>query len=191
MADFNDEINNAFQTLKNGGVILYPTDTVWGIGCDSTNPEAVDEIFKIKKREASKSLIILVNNDSMLNRFVYTIPGIAWDIIDLAEKPTTIIYPKAQKTIAKNVTAEDGSIAARMVKDEFCDKLLQRFGKPIVSTSANLSGKSFPESFDAIDEEIKTAVDYVVKIRQTENTIIKPSSIIKLGPHGEVEIIRK
>lgn len=185
-----EDIQKALDTLKNGGVILYPTDTIWGLGCDATNPEAVQKIYDIKKRAEAKSLISLISTDAQLNRFVRDIPEVAWDLIDCATEPTTIIYPKAVK-IADNATAEDGSVAIRMTQDEFCKQLIHKFNKPIISTSANISSQPSPNIFSDITEEVINAVDYVVNWRQEDDKNPKPSSIIKLGVNGEIKIIRK
>lgn len=184
-----EEINKCIEILKVDGLILYPTDTVWGVGCDATNEEAVKKIYKLKQREDSKSLIVLVANDAMLQKFVVEITDLAWDIIDIAEKPTTIIYPKA-KNFAKNLIAKNGSIAIRMVKEGFCNQLIQKFNKPIVSTSANVSNNATPKNFQEIANEIKAGVDFVVNQKfDTGNHL--PSSIIQLGLAGEIKIIRK
>jgi len=183
------EINKCIEVLDKGGIILYPTDTVWGIGCDATNQEAVDKIFELKKRSDSKSLIVLVNNDAMLNKHVQEVPEIAWDLIDLSTKPTTIVYPQA-RNLAKNVYAEDGSIAIRMIKTDFCNQLLYKFRKPIVSTSANISGSVTPKNFQSIVNEVKSQVDYIVN-EQFDVGIKSASSIIKIEMNGEIKIIRK
>ena len=183
------EINKCIEVLKWGGIILYPTDTVWGIGCDATFEEAVKKIFDLKQREDAKSMIVIVSNDSMLQKHVKEVPDLAWDIIDLATKPTTIIYPNA-KQLAKNVVATDGSVGIRMVKEGFANQLVQKFGKPIISTSANISGKSMPANFSEISNEIKSGVDYVVNAAFDKGNH-QPSSIIKLGLKGEIEVVRK
>lgn len=185
-----EEIKKCLEVLKNGGTILYPTDTIWGIGCDATNPKAVRKIYRIKKRMESKSLIILVENEARLENHSTTIPEIAWDLLRSVNTPLTIIYPDACN-LAKNVIAEDGSIAIRIVKNVFCSELIRCFGKPIVSTSANVSGQIAPLMFKGITEEIKQQVDYVVNLYQDVLTDVKPSTIIKLNASGEFEIIRK
>jgi len=184
-----EEINKCIEVLKSGGIILYPTDTVWGLGCDATNEEAVEKIFKLKQRADAKSLIILVCNDAMLNKHVKEVPELAWDIIDLAQKPTTVIYPQANN-LAKKVVANDNSIAIRMIKNEFCNQLIYRFRKPIVSTSANISNSPTPLSFNEISDEIINGVDYVVN-QEFDSGNGKPSSLMKLGINGEIEILRK
>ena len=184
------EVKKAIEVLRAGGTILYPTDTIWGIGCDATNEKAVEKIYAIKKREESKSLIVLVSDDGMLNRFVKDIPAQAWDLIEVSDTPLTIIYDGA-RGLAKNVLADDGSIGVRMVRDEFCQRLIHKFGKPIVSTSANVSGEPAPFLYDEISGEIKSKVDYSVNWRQNDFNKSKPSSIIKLKSNGEFQIIRK
>jgi L-threonylcarbamoyladenylate synthase len=185
----NQDILNSIKVLKNGGTILYPTDTVWGIGCDATNYAAVDKVFKIKLRDDSKALIVLVNSIEMLERYVDVIPEIALQLIEVADKPLTIIYPRAVN-IAENIISEDGSIGIRIVNEPFCNELIKKLNKPIVSTSANISGKPAPEFFSKIDKEIIEKVDYVVKYRQNEAKVAKPSSIIKVGLKGEIKILR-
>ena len=187
---FNPDIENAVRVLRNGGVILYPTDTIWGIGCDATNAEAVEKIFTLKKRKEEKSLIILLDEIEKLHDYVEQIPEHALPLIEYSENPLTIIYPKAIN-LAKNVPAADGSIAIRITKDKFCRELISSFGKPMVSTSANISGGLPPKNFSEISDEIKTSVDYVVQHRQNENKIQKPSTIIRLGLKGEIEFIRR
>jgi L-threonylcarbamoyladenylate synthase len=176
--------------LKSGGTILYPTDTIWGIGCDATNPKAVRKIYRIKKRIESKNLIVLVEDEERLKKHAGSIPDIAWDLIRSIDTPLTIIYPDG-RNLAKNVIAEDGSIAIRIVKNEFCTRLISRFGKPVVSTSANISGQAAPLMFKLISDEIKNEVDYVVNLYQNVLREVKPSTIIKLDVSGEFEIIRK
>lgn len=185
-----EEVQKAAETLRAGGIILYPTDTIWGIGCDATNPDAVARIYAIKKRKESKSMIVLVHNDSMLNNHIKEVPSNAWDIIDYSEKPTTIIYEDPSR-VAGNLLAEDGSLGVRMIRDQFCQQLIGRFGKPIVSTSANISGTPFNGSFQDIDPSILKEVDYVVNLRQQERLKATPSSIIKINLDGTFKIIRK
>jgi L-threonylcarbamoyladenylate synthase len=185
-----NDIKNAVDVLKSGGVILYPTDTIWGIGCDATNPEAVARIYQIKKREDSKSMLVLMENPALLERYVNDVPEVAWDLVEISTTPLTVIYPGA-KNMAANLIAEDGSIGIRFTKEEFTAKLLQRFRRPIVSTSANISGQKSPACFDEISEEIKSQVDYIVKYRQDDINPAQPSSIIKLWPGGRIDIIRR
>ena len=186
----HDDIKKALEVLKNGGIILYPTDTIWGIGCDATNVEAVRRIYQIKKREDSKSMLVLMENPALLDRYVEEVPEIAWDLIEITTTPLTVIYPGA-KNLAKNLIAEDGSIGIRFTKEVFTTQLLQRFRRPLVSTSANISGEKSPAFFDEISEEVKAAVDYIVEFRQDNHTPSSPSSIIKLGAGGRIDIIRK
>ncbi len=183
------EIRNCIDVLRKGGTILYPTDTVWGIGCDATNAKAVQKVFKIKKRMESKSLIVLLDRKERLSGYISSIPAIALDLLDSVDTPLTIIYPNAQN-LAKNIIASDGTIAIRLTRFEFCYKLIRMFGKPIVSTSANISGQSAPLIFKRISEEIVSQVDYVVKIGHEEIRKTKPSTIIKLKSNDEFEIIR-
>lgn len=185
-----NDIKESLKILKNGGVILYPTDTVWGIGCDATNTEAVQRIYRIKKREDTKSMLVLMENQALLDRYVGNIPEIAWDLAEISTKPLTIIYPDA-KNLAYNLIAQDGSIGIRFTKEIFTSSLLKQFRKPLVSTSANISGEKSPACFRDISEEIKHQVDYIVEYRQEETTPACPSSIIKLGHGGQIEIIRK
>ncbi|MCK3683816.1 L-threonylcarbamoyladenylate synthase [Maribellus sp. YY47] len=185
-----EDIKKALEVLKSGGIILYPTDTIWGIGCDATNPEAVKRIYELKKREDSKSMLVLMENPALLDRYVSEVPEVAWDLVEISTTPLTVIYPQA-KNLASNLIAADGSIGIRFTKEAFTSQLLQRFRRPLVSTSANISGEKSPAFFDEISEEIKNAVDYIVEYRQDDRTPSKPSSIIKLGPGGQIEIIRK
>lgn len=185
----NEEINKALQVLKNGGLILYPTDTVWGIGCDATNPEAVKKVYALKQREDSKALICLVADDRMLKKYVKKVPEVALNIIDVTNKPTTIIYDDAQN-LASNLIAEDGTIAIRIPDDEFCFQLCRKLNGAIVSTSANISGFPTPNSYKEIQQEVLKGVDYVVNLHH-EKICSKPSSIIKLSNNGVVKIIRE
>ena len=184
-----EEIQQALATLREGGLILYPTDTVWGIGCDASNPEAVKKVYDLKNRADSKALITLVGSEVMLERTVVNMPDITWDLIDAAEKPLTIIYQEV-KGIAQNAIAEDGSCAIRLPKDNFCQQLVKRLGKPLISTSANTSGTPTPQSFQEIETCILSGVDYVVNLRQQVESKNSPSSIILLKNNGEIKIIR-
>ncbi|MCX6247796.1 MAG: L-threonylcarbamoyladenylate synthase [Bacteroidetes bacterium] len=184
------EIQNCVDVLKKEGTILYPTDTIWGIGCDATSQKAVAKIYKLKKRVESKSLIILLADMEDISNYVKTIPDIAWDLMKNVDRPLTIIYPNAQN-LAKNVIAEDHSIAIRIVKNEFCISLIREFGKPIVSSSANISGEPAPLVFKCVSKEILDHVDYVVKMYQEVLQEVKPSRIIKLKENGEFLIIRQ
>lgn len=185
------DIKQALTVLYNGGIILYPTDTIWGLGCDATNPQAVDSIFKIKQRTDSKSLIVLLSNINSINRYIDSPPQVALDIIEMATKPTTIIFCGA-KNIAQNaINKADNTIAIRIPNDPFCQKLLMQFRKPIISTSANISGQPAPENFAQITSQITQNVDYIVKHRQNEPAKAKPSSIIKINNDNTFTIIRQ
>lgn len=189
-SDFSVDLTKALEVLRNGGVILYPTDTVWGIGGDATNAEAVKRIYEIKQREDSKSMLVLMENPNLLNSYIDEVPEIAWDLIEMTDKPLTIIYSGA-KNLAPNLIASDGSIGIRITNEAFTQKLIQRLRKPLVSTSANISGQKTPQNFDEITEEILNAVDYIVEYRRDDIKKYAPSSIIKLGKGGQIEIIRK
>ncbi len=184
-----EEINNCIQTLKKGKLILYPTDTVWGIGCDATNPDAVKKVYALKERLDSKAFICLVSNQAMLERYVKTVPDVAYDIMDLATKPTTIIFDQPIG-VAPNLIASDNTLGIRVASDKFCQYLIGKFGKPIVATSANISGQRTPKHFKEIDPKILKGVDYVVNL-QDESKSPFPSSIIKLGNDGQVRVIRE
>jgi L-threonylcarbamoyladenylate synthase len=186
----HNDLNKALEILKNGGVILYPTDTIWGIGCDATNPEAVQRVYEIKKREDSKSMLVLMENAALLERYVEDVPEVAWDLIEISSTPLTVIYQNA-KNLAPNLIGDDGSIGIRFTKEKFTSHLLQRLRRPLVSTSANISGEKSPALFDEISDEIKNAVDYVVEFRQDDTTTATPSSIIKLSAGGRIDILRK
>ncbi len=184
-----EELEKAIAVLEKGGVLIYPTDTVWGMGCDATNPTAVEKLSELKNRGEGKSYIVLLDDDRKLNRYVKEVPEVAWDILDYANRPTTIVYPQGVN-LAKNVLGKDGSVAIRIVKDGFVKRLLQRFKKPIVSTSANFSGEPSPKNYKDISNSIKEKVDGVVSLPE-EQAEEKPSAIIKLQIDGQVEIIRK
>ncbi|MFV0522745.1 MAG: L-threonylcarbamoyladenylate synthase [Mangrovibacterium sp.] len=185
-----EDIIKALEVLQNGGIILYPTDTVWGIGCDATNEKAVRKIYELKKRTDSKSMLVLMENINLIDRYVSEVPEVAYDLIELSEKPVTIIYDGA-RNLAPNLIAADGSIGIRITSEHFTQRLIQRFKKPIVSTSANISGEPSATFFKEISEEIKNAADYVVMYRQEDCTPHQPSSIIKLSGDGRVQVIRK
>ncbi len=187
--DLNQEIQNTLEVLQNGGIILYPTDTVWGIGCDATNEEAVAKIYKLKKRAETQSMIVLVNSDKMIHNTFKEVPDVAWQIMDLSEKPTTLILDKPQN-IAKNLIATDNTLGIRLVKDSFCFKLLEKLRKPLVSTSANISGKPTPMTFSEISKEIINGVDYVVNLSR-EKKCGNPSTIIKIALDNQVKVIRQ
>lgn len=182
------EINKALQVIKEGGLILYPTDTVWGIGCDASNAEAVKKVYELKQREDSKALICLVADERMLTKYVKQVPFAAKSIIEIADNPTTIIYDDAQN-LANNLIADDKTIAIRIPDDDFCYWLSRKFNGAIVSTSANISGQPTPKSFKEIAPEVLKGVDYVVNLHR-EKTCTKPSSIIKLSNSGIVKVIR-
>ncbi len=189
MKPYQKDIEKAVEVLRKGGVILYPTDTIWGLGCDATNPQAVEKIYQIKQRPNTKSMLILLDSINKLMDYAY-VPSMAWELIKVSNNPLTIIYPEA-KNLAPNLIAEDGTIGIRIVRDDFCRDLIRAFGKPIVSTSANISGKPAPANFKEISPEIKNKVDYIVKWRQNDMRKARPSSIIKLEKNNEVIIIRQ
>ena len=184
-----DDIKKAVEVMRQGGVILYPTDTVWGIGCDATNPEAVARVYKIKHRDDSKALICLVDSEARLQRYVRNVPEVAWQVMELATQPTTVILDNATG-LAENLIAEDGSIAMRITGEPFSKELSYRFQKPIVSTSANISGQPAAENYKDISEELINSVDYVCYSRRQEKKPHTPSKILRIRLNGEVEIIR-
>lgn len=186
------DLDEAVRVLQAGGVIVYPTDTVWGIGCDATNEEAVAKVYALKHRADTKSMLVLLDAVGKLQGYVEEIPTVAWDLLDTAEgqRPLTIIYPGA-KNLAKNLIAEDGSVGIRITQEPFSKALCERLHKPIVSTSANISGEATAKNYRQISEAVLSAVDYVCRFRRDDEEEKKPSSIIKLGIHNEVEIIRK
>ena len=175
--------------MEKGGIILYPTDTIWGIGCDATNEDAVKRVYEIKKRIDSKALIVLVDKPVKVEFYVREVPEIAWDLIDVADKPLTIVYPNA-RNLATNVLADAGSVGIRITQETFSRKLCERFRKAIVSTSANISGQPAPTTFNEISDEIKQAVDYVVTYRQDDPYQPSPSSVIWIGEGGVIKILR-
>lgn len=172
-----------------GGLILYPTDTIWGIGCDATNEEAVRRVYELKRRSDHKAMLLLMDSSAKLNYYVQEVPDVAWDLIELADSPLTVIYNGA-RNVAPNLLAADGSVGIRITQEEFSHKLCERFRKPLVSTSANVSGDPSPANFSEISETIKTGVDYIVRYRQDDLSKAAPSHIIKLGAGGLVKIIR-
>jgi L-threonylcarbamoyladenylate synthase len=184
-----EEIQKAFEVIQSGGIILYPTDTVWGIGCDATNAEAVSKIYALKKRAETQSMIVLMNGEKMMYNVFKNIPEVAWQILDLSEKPTTLILDEP-RNVAPNLIAADKTLGIRIVKEPFCFKLLERMKKPLVSTSANISGGPTPKSFKEISPEIIKGVDYVVNLHH-DKIAGKPSTIIKLSNDLQVRIIRK
>lgn len=187
---FQEDIKESLNTLRKGGIILYPTDTIWGLGCDPTNEAAVNRIFKIKSREENKSLIILADSIGMVERYVKEIPEIIYQLTEVSDSPITIIYPEG-KNLAPGVCSEDGSIAIRICNEEFCNGLISRFRKPIVSTSANFSGKPSPANFSEVEDAIAEGVDYVVKYRQDDRGKSAPSPVIKINSDGTFKILRQ
>lgn len=184
------EMEKANGILSGGGTILYPTDTIWGIGCDATDRKAVEKIYGIKNRKDTKAMLVLVDSAGMLEDYVEEVPEMALEIIDISNRPLTIIYPGA-RGLADNLVHSDGSIGIRITTDPFCTELLRAFGKPIVSTSANVTGKTAPAFFNQIEKSIIGSVDYVVEWRRDDNEIRKPSGILKVALNGEIEVIRK
>lgn len=189
MENLNDEVLKAYEIIKNGGIILYPTDTVWGIGCDATNPEAVAKIYKLKKRAETQSMIVLMNGEKMMYNVFKDIPEVAWQILDFSENPTTLVLDNP-RNVATNLIATDKTLGVRIIKEPFCFKLLERMKKPLVSTSANISGQATPKNFKEINPEIIKGVDYVVNL-QRDKIAGKPSTIIKLTSDSQVKVIRK
>ncbi|HNQ66803.1 MAG TPA: L-threonylcarbamoyladenylate synthase [Bacteroidales bacterium] len=179
----------ALSVLKKGGIILYPTDTIWGLGCDATNESAVASIYAIKQRDKSKRMLILVDSVEMLEKYTSFVPDIAYKLIEVTDKPLTIIYPKA-RNLPKNLIATDGSIGIRVVKNEFCQALITELKNPITSTSANLAGQTSPLGFFSISNEIKMAADYIVPLHLEEFSTSKSSDIIRVDKNGQIEILR-
>jgi len=190
MTGFEDDIKLSLEVLRNGGVILYPTDTVWGLGCDPTNPAAVEKLLKIKARGENKSLIVLVNGLTMLERYVKNIPVVVYDLVEVSESPLTIIYPEG-KFLAAGICAEDNSVGIRICDEQFCNELISRFRKPLVSTSANFSGKPSPANFEEIDPGLAEKADYVVKYRRDDKRKFSPSPVIRVENNGVIKIIRQ
>ena len=186
----HEDLKKAVDVLREGGLILYPTDTIWGIGCDATNKEAVKRVYDLKQRHDSKSMIVLLDNVAKLPGYIDEIPDVAYDMIELTDKPLTIIFDGA-KNLADNLLAGDGSVGIRITLETFSQQLCGRFKKPLVSTSANVSGEPFPQNFSEISDVIKQGVDFIVSFRQEEMKNPAPSGIIKLGKGGEVTIIRE
>lgn len=185
-----DEVAQALKIVQEGGIILYPTDTIWGIGCDATNTDAVKKIFALKQRDEAKSMIILLDTENKLESYVSDVPALAYDLIEFAENPLTLIMPGA-RNISPALIAADGSVGLRVGKHPFCQQLIQRLRKPLVSTSANISGKPSPQNFSEISEEIINGVDYVVNLEQHDLSLKKPSTIMRLEPSGRFEFIRR
>ena len=182
--------HDALQHLRKGDIILYPSDTIWGLGCDARNEKAVGKIFSLRQRSDSKAFIILITKIEQLSEYVLEVPELAWNLVEFAEKPLTVIYPKG-KNLPANLMGEDGSIAIRLVKDEFCKGLVHKFERAIVSTSANISGQPSPLKFEDISLEIVNGVDYILRNPKGENKNLQPSQIIKLGLDFGFEFIRK
>lgn len=185
-----DEIANALKVVQDGGIILYPTDTIWGIGCDATNTEAIKRIFKLKQRDEAKSMIILLDSENKLESYVKEVPAIAYDLIEYAENPLTLVMPGA-RNISPALISEDGNVGIRVAKHDFCQQLIQRLRKPLVSTSANISGKPSPQNFSQMDQQIIDGVDYVVDLEQNSTELKKPSTIMRLNPDGRFEFLRR
>lgn len=186
----NTDTKDTLDVLYAGGIVLYPTDTIWGLGCDATNEAAVKKIYEAKRRSEQVPLLVLVNSIAMLERYVDEVPSMAYDLIELSEKPITIIFDKG-KNLAKNCLNADGSIGIRVTNEQFTNQLITRFKRPIVSTSANIHGEPSPSFYNQISEEVKSVVDYIVKYRQNDNKPQQASSIVKLKNNGEITIIRK
>lgn len=184
-----EDIKKACEVMAAGGIILYPTDTIWGIGCDATNEKAVQRVYELKRRTDNKAMLVLMDSEAKLDRYVSDVPDIAWDLISVSDKPLTIIYSSA-KNLATNLLGADGSVGIRITNEEFSKKLCERFRKPLVSTSANVSGEPSPANFSEVSEVIKEGVDYIVSYRQDDMGKAAPSGIIKLGAGGLVQVIR-
>ena len=184
-----EDIKKACEVMAAGGIILYPTDTIWGIGCDATNEKAVQRVYELKRRADNKAMLVLMDSEAKLDRYVSDVPDIAWDLISVSDKPLTIIYSSA-KNLATNLLGADGSVGIRITNEEFSKKLCERFRKPLVSTSANVSGVPSPANFSEVSEVIKEGVDYTVSYRQDDMSKAAPSGIIKLGAGGLVQVIR-
>ena len=184
-----EDIKKACEVMAAGGIILYPTDTIWGIGCDATNEKAVQRVYELKRRADNKAMLVLMDSEAKLDRYVSDVPDIAWDLISVSDKPLTIIYSSA-KNLATNLLGADGSVGIRITNEEFSKKLCERFRKPLVSTSANVSGEPSPANFSEVSEVIKEGVDYIVSYRQADMSKAAPSGIIKLGAGGLVQVIR-
>ena len=187
--EFENDIVRCLETLRRGGIILYPTDTIWGIGCDATDPDAVKKIFDLKQRPAVKSMIVLLADPRDVNRYTGRPEPFITDYLEKTTRPTTVIYETALG-LAENLVSEDGSIAMRIVHDDFCRHLIKRFRKPLVSTSANASGKDSPENFAGISDEIKKGVDYIVQYRQQDNLPARPSVLVRFDKSGEPIVLR-
>lgn len=190
MSEFQSDLDKAIEVLRKGGIILYPTDTVWGIGCDATNSKAVKRIYDLKRRADSKAMIVLVDSPEMVERYVDEMPEVAMQLIDVAVKPVTIVYDRGIG-LAPELIASDGSIGIRVTSEKFSSMLCRKLRRPLVSTSANISGSPTPRFFNEISEEVVKGVDYVVKFRRDDNEPRSPSSVIKLSNSGQIKILRK
>jgi len=186
----NNQVIQALKVIQNGGIILYPTDTIWGIGCDATNNEAIKKIYALKQRDEAKSMIILLDNLNKLPGYVNDVPDIAYDLIEYAENPLTLVMPGA-KNLSPAIISDDGSIGVRIVKHNFCQQLIQKLRKPLVSTSANISGQPSPKNFSQIAPEILEGVDYVVDLEQNDGSEKHASTIMRLFPDGRFEFLRR
>lgn len=186
-----DDLTNAVAALKSGGIILYPTDTIWGLGCDPADEKAISRIFEIKNRPAEKSMIILVNSVAMLERYTSDVHAVAFDLLEVSEGPMTLVLPARENSFAPSLVSSDGYIGIRVTTDEFCSALISRYRKPVVSTSANISGSPSPAIFSEIAAEITGAADYIVAHRQNDIRRAKPSAVIKIDRNGVIQILRK
>ncbi|HTI60651.1 L-threonylcarbamoyladenylate synthase [Mucilaginibacter sp.] len=185
-----DEVAKALKIVQDGGIILYPTDTIWGIGCDATNTDAVKRIYELKQRDEAKSMIILLDTENRLESYIKEVPQVAYELIEFAENPLTLVMPGA-KNISPAIISEDGSVGIRVARHDFCRQLIQRLRKPLVSTSANISGRPSPQNFNQVDPEIIGGVDYVVDLEQQNTELKKPSTIMRLQPDGRFEFLRR
>lgn len=190
MDSIEEEIKTCLDILNKGGIILYPTDTIWGIGCDATNANAVKRIYELKLREDNKAMLVLLDNDCKLERYVNDVPEIAYELMDVADKPLTIIYDNGYN-LASNLMGDNNSVGIRITKEKFSKTLCQRLRRPLVSTSANISGEPSAQTFSEVSEKIKNGVDYIVKYRQDDKNPHSASSIIKLSEDGTIKILRK
>ena len=185
-----DEVAKALKVIQEGGIILYPTDTIWGIGCDAANTDAVKRIFALKQRDEAKSMIILLDTDNKLQSYIQDVPELAYNLIEYAENPLTLVLPGA-KNISPALIAADGSVGVRVTTHQFCQQVIQRLRRPLVSTSANISGEPSPQYFGQVSDDIINRVDYVVDLEQHSTEIKKPSTIMRLDPSGKFEFLRR